>query len=75
MRRLCYVSGTCMQLWPNVCSSLTCGTLGVASQFLHCRLYGHSHTQNGTGSENDNDENNTDNDYDNLVPLALATKY
>lgn len=75
MRRLCYVSGTCMQLWPNVCSSLTCGTLGVASQFLHCRLYGHSHTQNGTGSENDNNEDKADNDYDHLVPLALATKY
>lgn len=62
-----------MRFWPNVCSSLTCGTLAVASQFLHCRLYGRSHTQNGTGSENDKDEDNTDNDYDNLVSLALAT--
>jgi len=57
-----------------VCSSLTCGTLAVASQFLHCRLYGHSHKQNGTGPENDNNEGNTDRDYDNLVQMALATK-
>jgi hypothetical protein len=62
-----------MQLWSTVCSSLTCGTLGVASQFLRCKLYGHSHTQNGTGSENDKDEDDEiDNNYDNLVQLVLA---